>query len=84
MEYNIIRKWFLIIYTRHVNVFSKFIFANMSKILILYNNNASNNTLTYTSLLIYLLNYSLKSKRSLLAIAFALLKQIPRKVVITN
>lgn len=57
MEYNIIRKWFLIIYIRYVNVFSKFIFVNMSKILILYNNNVSNNILIYMSLLIYLLNY---------------------------
>lgn len=74
MEYNIIRKWFLIIYIRYVNVFSKFIFVNMSKILILYNNNVSNNILIYMSLLIYLLNYLFKLKCFLLVIVFVYLK----------
>lgn len=74
MEYNIIRKWFLINYIRYVNVFSKFIFVNMSKVLILYNNNVSNNILIYMSLLIYLLNYLFKLKCFLLVIVFVYLK----------
>lgn len=46
----------------------------MSKILILYNNNVSNNILIYMSLLIYLLNYLFKLKCFLLVIVFVYLK----------
>lgn len=46
----------------------------MSKILILYNNNVSNNILIYMSLLNYLLNYLFKLKCFLLVIVFVYLK----------